>query len=341
MAKPKYMHLVDKSRAACISAIETYNRASAMYREETFAILMINAWELLLKARVMRENAGKVNAIYEFKPRKKKDGSSSKLKEIKLTRSGAAMTVGIDKCWKLVSGYPVNNVDTACVANIEALLEIRDNATHFVATDPVLRKKLAEISLAAVKNYVIAAQKWFSISFSDLNIASIPISFDLDQKEVEAVAKKSSHAVAKFVSHMQKLEAESSRANSDFSFSIRIDFDLIKKKDDGAVKAAIVGASDAEIKVVVESDNVPAGFDWTYEALLKKLNARYTNFKQNAEFHALMAKVKNDKKLYYERYLDPVKKKGGKKGFLNPNVLSVFDENYTRIGATLFETEPE
>ena len=50
MPTPKYMLLVAKSRAACLSAIKSYNRASSLYREETFAILMINAWELLLKA---------------------------------------------------------------------------------------------------------------------------------------------------------------------------------------------------------------------------------------------------------------------------------------------------
>jgi len=61
------MQLVAKSRAACLSAVETYNRASALYREETFAILMINAWELLLKARVMREGGGKASALHELK----------------------------------------------------------------------------------------------------------------------------------------------------------------------------------------------------------------------------------------------------------------------------------
>ena len=91
------MYLVAKSRAACISAVETYNRASALYREESFAILMINAWELLLKARVMRENGGKASALHELKARRKKDGNPSQLKEVKRTRSGAPMTIGIDR----------------------------------------------------------------------------------------------------------------------------------------------------------------------------------------------------------------------------------------------------
>jgi hypothetical protein len=334
------MQLVAKSRAACLSAVETYNRASALYREETFAILMINAWELLLKARVMREAGGKASALYEFKPRKKKDGNPSKLKEVKRTRSGAPMTIGIDRCWKLVSGYSTDRIDQSCIANIEALLEIRDSATHFVATDASLHKKLTEISLAAVRNYVVAAQSWFKVSFSDLNIASIPISFSLDQKEVDAVAKKSSDAVTKFLVHMERVEASLPKGTSEYAFTVRVDFDLIKKKDDGAVKAAVVGSADADLKVVLEGDKVPPGFVWTYEELVSKLKDRYSDFKQNAAFHALMKPVKANAKLCYERFLDPVNKKGGKKAFFNPNAIKEFDAHYTRKGATLFEPEP-
>ena len=334
------MQLVAKSRAACLSAVETYNRASALYREETFAILMINAWELLLKARIMREHGGKASAIYEFRARKKKDGTPSKLKEVKRTRSSAPTTIGIDRCWKLVSGYAKDRVDQACIANIEALLEIRDSATHFVATDALLRKKLTEISLAAVRNYVTAAQAWFGMSFSDLNIASIPISFDLDQKEVDAVAKKSAGAVTKFLMHMEEIEAALPKAPSDYAFTVRVDFDLIKKKDDGAVKAAVVGGADADLKVSVEGDKVPPGFDWTYDELIAKLKSRYVDFKQNAEFHERMKPVKANAKLCYERFLDPVRKKGGKKAFFNPNAVKEFDAHYTLKGATLFEPEP-
>lgn len=340
MPTPKYMLLVAKSRAACLSAVESYNRASSLYREETFAILMINAWELLLKARVMREHGGKASALHEYRQRKKKDGTPSKFREVKTTRSGAPMTIGIDRCWNLVSNYSKHRIDAHCIANIEALMEIRDSATHFVATDAMLRKKLTEISLAAVRNYVEAAQSWFSISFSDLNIASIPISFDLDQKEVDAVAKKSAEAVTKFLAHMQKVEAALPNDQSPYSFTVRVDFDLIKKKDGAAVKAAVVGGAEADLTVTVEGDKVPAGFTLTYQDLVKKLQERYSDFKQNAGFHTLMNTVKPNAKLCYERYLDPDKRKGTKKSFFNPNVMKEFDAHYTRKEATLFEPAP-
>src|SRR5208283_3351467 len=44
-----HTYLVEKAIDAAISAIEVYNKPRFRYREETFAILMLNAWELLLK----------------------------------------------------------------------------------------------------------------------------------------------------------------------------------------------------------------------------------------------------------------------------------------------------
>lgn len=49
--KSKAQELADKSVAAMMSAIEVYNKPDFKYREETFAILAINAWELLLKGK--------------------------------------------------------------------------------------------------------------------------------------------------------------------------------------------------------------------------------------------------------------------------------------------------
>lgn len=51
-----YRSLLDKSIGSMLSAIEIYNKPNFQYREETFAILAVNAWELLLKAYYLRLN---------------------------------------------------------------------------------------------------------------------------------------------------------------------------------------------------------------------------------------------------------------------------------------------
>ncbi|WP_425160467.1 DUF3644 domain-containing protein [Candidatus Binatus sp.] len=57
------MSLIKKSEVATISAIEIYNKPDFKYREETFALLALNAWELLLKVKVLAENANNARSI--------------------------------------------------------------------------------------------------------------------------------------------------------------------------------------------------------------------------------------------------------------------------------------
>lgn len=48
MRPPIHERFVDKAAAAITAAVEVYNKPAFMQREETFAILALNAWEPLL-----------------------------------------------------------------------------------------------------------------------------------------------------------------------------------------------------------------------------------------------------------------------------------------------------
>src|ERR1700674_5407670 len=95
MRRARHSHLVDKAIDAAISAIEVYNKPSFRYREETFAILMLNSWELLLKARILKENSNRLRSIeiWEYTPNK--TGLTGKKLRQKRNRSGNAMTIGL------------------------------------------------------------------------------------------------------------------------------------------------------------------------------------------------------------------------------------------------------
>jgi hypothetical protein len=63
MPRATLLLFVDKSIGACLAAIEIYNKPNFSYREEVFSILMLNAWELLLKARVMKEGMARLDRL--------------------------------------------------------------------------------------------------------------------------------------------------------------------------------------------------------------------------------------------------------------------------------------
>ena len=68
MARPRReIAMVRCAASTVLAAIEIYNKPTAEYREQTFALLMANAWETLLKARLVQQSGGKENVIYRRK----------------------------------------------------------------------------------------------------------------------------------------------------------------------------------------------------------------------------------------------------------------------------------
>jgi len=138
--------LVNKSIAACISGIEIYNKPDFKYREEIFTILIINAWELLLKAKIKKE-LGK-RKLYAYTSKNNTDGRKSSKKIIKRNRSGNPHTIDIKRCMDLISEFETD-IDQPFKDNIEALIEIRDNSIHYFNSDNELNKIVLELGTAS------------------------------------------------------------------------------------------------------------------------------------------------------------------------------------------------
>ncbi len=177
MRPPRYRMLVDKSLNACLAAIEVYNKPVFQYREEAFSILMLNAWELLLKARIVQHDGGSLQSIEVRKARFNKDGSKSKLQQRKRNRSGNALTISLGRAAGIVQSYSTNGIDTLCVENLNLLQEIRDNAIHLYNVSPGLGKRIQEVGSAALKNFVAAAERWFEVDMGRYNFYLMPLSF--------------------------------------------------------------------------------------------------------------------------------------------------------------------
>ena len=77
--KTKSDLLLNKSIQAALSSIELYNKPNFSYREESFTILMVNAWELLLKAKIVTDANQDMSALYIIDTtQKKNDGTPYK-----------------------------------------------------------------------------------------------------------------------------------------------------------------------------------------------------------------------------------------------------------------------
>ena len=93
--KSRSRTLAEKSIDAMLAAIEVYNKPTFAYREESFAILAINSWELLLKARLLQLANNRLAVILSYEHRQRADGTHSEKLYRKKSRSGTYLSVGL------------------------------------------------------------------------------------------------------------------------------------------------------------------------------------------------------------------------------------------------------
>jgi hypothetical protein len=234
---------LDKSISAMIAAIEVYNKPDFLYRGETFSILAINSWELLLKAKHLKDNHNKMRSLYVMEPVINKDGSKSKKKKVKLTRSGNPFTHSIDFIAKKL--IEKGEMDQIVFNNIMALIELRDSAIHFYNYSLKFNVRIQEIGTASLKNYVSLYKKWFNKDLSEFNFYLMPLSFVQARKESDVLLLNAEEK--NFFKYVDELE-ESSSSDSEYSIALNIDVKFSKSTSKDAIKVALSKDTDA-IKV--------------------------------------------------------------------------------------------
>ena len=110
---------MDKSIQAAISSIEVYNKPDFKYREESFTILMVNAWETLLKAKIVNDENNKLSSIYIIdKEKVKQNGDPYKSPKYKKNRAGNYFTIDIFSCLKKVNNLFERRQTSFLIKNI-------------------------------------------------------------------------------------------------------------------------------------------------------------------------------------------------------------------------------
>ncbi len=107
--------ILEKSIAAAISSIEVYNKPTFAFREETFSILMTSAWELMLKAKFIKDKGEDFNAIVVTHKVTLPDGKVED--HPKSNRSGNAITFDVTHMLNLLSTQSPCIISKPCLSN--------------------------------------------------------------------------------------------------------------------------------------------------------------------------------------------------------------------------------
>ena len=283
--------------AALLGAIEIYNKPTVEYREQTFAMLITNAWEILLKARIVQLRGGRLQAIY-----RRKRGTRLIDRE---PETDEPRTISLRQALQKTP------VPSEVAANITGLMFIRNHAAHLGTLEPAAQQQVLQFGTAGVQNFLKLSRQWFGETIVAPYL--LPLGFVGDATILQTSVSQSQRSLLKALNTISSSSA--SADNSDYSVILRVDVQLNR----GLSGGGSIGMTNnpAAPKVTISDDEALKYYAVTYQDIASACRTRYPGFKQNAQFVDAIKTVKNDPNCVYERKLDPQKPKGQKKAFYN------------------------
>lgn len=317
--------LLDASQAALLAGIEIHNKPNIAYRYPTATILIINAWELALKAYVYQYIGKK--RIYE------KD---------------SIHTITFSKALVLVRDH-INSVEQnknfmAVAENIFQLNEYRCSSIHFAEgdLDPIIFMLLSK----AVLNYDAFVKKYFKKDITkEDNLIILPIGLKLPFNPIDYL-KQNFHGVQNdYVNAVIRSIRDLNVAGVEDS--IVVGFSLVTDRVKNIKNADIIAALSNEEGAVplhrairyTNDPNAPAirvELDFpplTYDELRKRAKEKKADIKFGKIFNEAMKKIKESKKYCKSNYLNPKSNSGTKKDFYTLEAVDALIVEYERMEA--------
>lgn len=253
-----YERLLDSSIQAALSAIEIYNKPDFKYREQVFTIININAWELLLKAKILQDNSDDIESLYISLP----NGS------FKTNRSGNFLTIEIMGAMRQLTLPPV------VTANLEKLIEIRDTAVHFYHDD-ALAYIVYTLGVASLKNFQKFASEWFGKNLCEYNFYILPLSFSYNFQTLSILDLQSKpDAISKLINSVTDIQANIN-GTDDFHFICEIKTQIIlPKKSASADFTTVIDQTASNAPTIIKTQRLTDKYPLSYTQVRDKVIAQ-------------------------------------------------------------------
>lgn len=238
-----YQKLIKRSLDAFTLALEVYNRPSLNNRVEAFAIMMVNSWELFLKAEIL-DALGEEKVFYS---------------------NGKSISISDALTLRLQNNDPVKK-------NIETLIQLRDHATHLLI--PELQPQLSRLFQANVLNYQERYKNQMGNSpLSGQSVGMLSLVIDGPEPVIGVIKESYGELTAKEVlNFLKQFEATSKDINSD-KYSISIDYKLkLSKKTDEADLTLSTGIDGQHAVIITTAKDLNTTHPYTTKSAIEQIN---------------------------------------------------------------------
>jgi hypothetical protein len=250
-----------------VGAIEIYNKPRFDYRDEVFVILLLNAWELLLKAVISKSK----RSIFYKKKRHQPYRTLS---------CSDAMTRAAQ-----LSTWPTAVPPAGLEANIELLSVYRDSAVHFYNASgfETLVYSLAQTS---IMNYRDVLREVFGVELADeINWTLMPLGIAPPVEPISYLAgarpaASQSTAVDQFMKDLRDAAGELEAAGEDTGRLLTV-FDVslnsVKKIEKADITVGVGAAGTAEQVIVTRRIDPNRSHPYRRKDVLEQLAAQGTS----------------------------------------------------------------
>ena len=258
--------LINKSIEAFILGLEIYNKPTIKYRIEGFSFFIVNAWELMLKAKLVVDG---VSIYYKDNP----------------TRTLSVSDV-VSKVY--------SDIHTRIRLNLERIIELRNISTHYITED--YEAKYAPLFQACVINFTNEIKRFHDINITDyISQNFLMLSASIEPLTSEQIKIKYPPEIAeKLIMQTNNVEALGREYNSDkFAISVVQKLYITKKRDTSDFAVRIDSQAKAGVAIVKELKDPGDTHPYSYNSVVALVKERLLrqkiklSYKQGFNTHVL------------------------------------------------------
>jgi hypothetical protein len=253
-----YKRFVEKSIEAFILGLEIYNKPTIKYRIEGFSFFVCNAWELMLKAVLIREQGH--SAIYY--------------------KDNPDRTISVSECVSRV--YP--DKYTRIRLNLEKIIDLRNISTHYITED--YEAKYAPLFQACALNFCNEMLRFHSTDITDYiaqNFLTITASYEpLSNEQIKM--KYPAEIAEKLIKQANEIEVLTNEYDSDkFAINIRQNLYITRSKDDADFCIRIDKDASTRASIIKELKDPSETHKYSYNNVIIAVRERLA--KRNIRFN--------------------------------------------------------